>query len=123
MRFLSNLVFLTDFVVTSYLVVPTVLRYCNLGRRSPDSRHHSTISIVTRSVTPPLKSAQTRKMFSVGVIAPSLVRFACNEAVTNIMEGLERREAARSVQWSAINTLMMPISAAAIDTKSAAHAN
>jgi hypothetical protein len=32
---------------------------------------NSKITIAPRSVTPPLKSAQTRKMFSVGVIAPS----------------------------------------------------
>ena len=32
---------------------------------------NSKISIAPRSVTPPLKSAQARKMFSVGVIAPS----------------------------------------------------
>jgi hypothetical protein len=34
-----------------------------------------------------------------------------------------RGEAARSVQWSAINAPMMPINAAAIDTKSAPQAN
>jgi hypothetical protein len=52
---------------------------------------NSKISVATRSVTPPLKSAQARKMFSVTVIAPSPGQLAHKEAGTNIVEGLGRR--------------------------------
>jgi hypothetical protein len=53
-----------------------------------------TISVTIKSVTPPLKSAQTRKIFSVAVIAPSLGQFGPQEAVTNIVEALGRQETA-----------------------------
>jgi hypothetical protein len=55
---------------------------------------NSKISNATRSVTPPLKSAQARKMFSVVVIAPSPVTLTYDEGGPNIVEGLGRREAA-----------------------------
>jgi len=58
---------------------------------------NSQISVATNSVTPPLKSAQVKKIFS--VTRRPLVTLAYDEAGPNIVDGLGRREAAGLGHW------------------------